>query len=83
MTGFYRRLETDSTIGKAGAIRQAQLALLQGKYETLEEALKVWSDFFDVQTGNALNQPKFKKDPQAPFAHPFYWSPFVLIGNWK
>ena len=22
-------------------------------------------------------------DKKAPFAHPFYWSPFILIGNWK
>jgi CHAT domain-containing protein/tetratricopeptide (TPR) repeat protein len=25
--------------------------------------------------------PAFKTDPDRPFAHPFYWSPFVLIGN--
>ena len=27
--------------------------------------------------------PLFKKDNKKPFAHPYYWSPFVLIGNWK
>ena len=27
--------------------------------------------------------PLFDKAKHAPFAHPFYWSPFVLIGNWK
>lgn len=25
----------------------------------------------------------FKKIPGKPFAHPYYWSPFVLIGNWR
>jgi CHAT domain-containing protein len=25
----------------------------------------------------------FKQSKRAPFAHPFYWSPFVLIGNFK
>ena len=25
----------------------------------------------------------FKKDPSKPFAHPYYWSPFVLFGNWR
>ena len=27
--------------------------------------------------------PPFKKDVKKPFAHPYYWSPFVLVGNWK
>jgi len=26
---------------------------------------------------------RVKADPNAPFAHPFYWSPFTLIGNWR
>lgn len=24
-----------------------------------------------------------KIDPNAPFAHPYYWSPFILMGNWR
>ncbi len=24
----------------------------------------------------------FKTDPNAPFAHPFFWAPFILMGNW-
>jgi CHAT domain-containing protein len=24
----------------------------------------------------------FKKDGRIPFAHPYYWSSFILIGNW-
>ncbi len=24
-----------------------------------------------------------KDDPQAPFAHPYFWAPFILIGNWR
>lgn len=31
----------------------------------------------------AKDAPPYKKDKKKPFAHPFYWSPFVLIGNWK
>jgi CHAT domain-containing protein len=30
------------------------------------------------------NQPAIiKLDTKAPFAHPHYWAPFILIGNWK
>jgi len=25
----------------------------------------------------------FKRDPNKPFAHPYYWAPFILIGNWQ
>lgn len=27
--------------------------------------------------------PLFKHDDKKRFAHPYYWSPFVLYGNWK
>jgi len=27
--------------------------------------------------------PKFKVNKNMPFAHPYYWSPFVLTGNWR
>jgi len=25
----------------------------------------------------------FKRDVNKPFAHPYYWAPFILIGNWQ
>jgi CHAT domain-containing protein len=28
-------------------------------------------------------QTPFMPNPQAPYAHPAYWAPFVLIGNWR
>lgn len=29
------------------------------------------------------NAPLYKKYKNKPFAHPYYWSPFVLYGNWR
>ena len=29
------------------------------------------------------NKPVFTIDPTKPYAHPYYWAPFILIGNWK
>jgi CHAT domain-containing protein len=26
--------------------------------------------------------PSFTPDPDHPYAHPFYWAPFILMGNW-
>jgi len=47
MADMYRRRQ-NLGLNKAEALRQAQVAMLQGKY-----------------------------------AHPFYWAPFILMGNWK
>jgi len=27
--------------------------------------------------------PRFTDDPKRPYAHPYYWAPFILIGNWR
>ncbi|AJY69788.1 hypothetical protein RW64_09375 [Geobacter sulfurreducens] len=52
MREFYRLRETGLT--KAEALRQAQLALLKGK---------------------------FKSPDGHDFTHPYFWAPFILIGN--
>jgi CHAT domain-containing protein/Tfp pilus assembly protein PilF len=82
MTEFYKILERNPTIGKAEALHQAQLKMMQGEYKTLDEAIKNRSDKI-ILGGENSDQPEFKKDSKTPFAHPYYWSPFVLIGNWK
>ena len=37
----------------------------------------------DLMYVSEADAPPYKKDSTKPFAHPYYWSPFVLIGNWK
>ena len=49
MVEFYRQLTQNPDLGKAGALRQAQQALLNGP----------------------------------DYSHPYYWAPFVLVGNWR
>ena len=29
------------------------------------------------------NAPPYKRDRRKPFAHPYYWAPVILIGNWR
>jgi CHAT domain-containing protein len=31
----------------------------------------------------AENAPAYKHDRKKPFAHPYYWAPVILIGNWR
>ncbi|NER32903.1 MAG: CHAT domain-containing protein [Oscillatoria sp. SIO1A7] len=49
MARFYRELASQPALGKAEALRRAQLALLE----------------------------------QSRYQHPYFWAPFVLVGNWQ
>lgn len=35
--------------------------------------------------GEALRQAQLSllKGTASPFSHPYFWAPFILIGNWK
>lgn len=78
MVNFYRRLEQDN-ISKADALRKAQLELLKGKNVAADDATRRSSDIIKLEG----DTPEFKAEPKAPFSHPYYWSPFILIGNWQ
>jgi CHAT domain-containing protein len=34
------------------------------------------------RAGASQSGGSFKVNPGAPFAHPYYWAPFILMGNW-
>lgn len=79
MIEFYRVRRENPGTSKAEALRRVQMALMRGKYKDGE--IPSWRGV-KIVTGNS-NQPAFKTDENAPFAHPYYWSPFVLSGNWR
>ena len=74
MSDFYTRWVKNPTDGKAEALRQAQLRLLQGQDEIQHIAshrgLQAVEDDSSTKHGTG-------------YAHPFYWAPFVLIGNYE
>ncbi len=80
MNEFYTFLSVQK-LSKAESLRQAQIKLIYGKYNA-EEIPKLRSDLAGEIPADAQQIP-FQKDLTRPFAHPFYWSPFVLIGNWQ
>jgi len=83
MQEFYRAREARAGLTKIAALREAQLKLLRGEIavEATESAGRQIAHE-DAKPGEAGRQA-FKPDPKAPFAHPYYWAPFILIGNWK
>ncbi len=76
MSDFYTRWVRHPADGKAEALREAQLAFLHSNASQ--------------GAGSEASERGFKKSP-APaaewkdigYAHPFYWAPFVLIGNYR
>ncbi|MEB3290366.1 MAG: CHAT domain-containing protein [Leptolyngbya sp.] len=58
---------------KAEALRQAQLSLLKGE-ATLDDRMAN----LGVSRGFELAEPE---ESSVGLAHPYYWAPFILIGN--
>ena len=71
MNGFYQALQAGNT--KAEALRLAQVALITGDDTALAEQQR---SIVAVQVGNEL-----KPEVANPLNHPYYWAPFILIGN--
>ena len=82
MQRFYRLREAGPGATKAEALRQAQIELLTGKMSA--PALPSQTNRAKrakVAGAASMDLPLFATDPKAPYAHPYYWAPFVLIGN--
>jgi CHAT domain-containing protein len=77
MKEFYRLHTSDPSLTKAEALRQAQLALLTGR---IRGGL---STDRSLQLNPNVGPTTYARDPERPYAHPYFWAPFLLMGNWK
>lgn len=82
MQTFYQRREKQTGISKIEALRQAQLSLLYGA-RTPAEVAAATADRLRAAPPSSAAPQRFKPDAKAPHEHPFYWAPFILIGNWQ
>jgi CHAT domain-containing protein/tetratricopeptide (TPR) repeat protein len=79
MREFYRIRESSPGMTKLEALREAQLRLLRGEVQITPGAERDRGVVLKVANAGAAN---FPLSPTAPYAHPFYWAPFFLMGNW-
>ncbi|MGM3308193.1 CHAT domain-containing protein [Anabaena sp. WFMT] len=72
MNTFYTILQ-QGNITKAEALRQAQISLITGNYAITGQQRRI-----SIKQPINSNSPSQLKEQ---LSHPFYWSPFILIGN--
>jgi CHAT domain-containing protein len=83
MQAFYRIRESSPGMTKLEALRESQLSLLRGDVQAKPAAGSdrgVVSNRAPASTG--LEALSFPTSAEAPYAHPYYWAPFFLMGNW-
>jgi CHAT domain-containing protein/Tfp pilus assembly protein PilF len=73
MQQFYQQLANGTT--KATALRQVQLDFIQGKFTAKDAPSR--SDVTPQSDSSNLAT----RSTRSNFSHPYYWAPFILIGN--
>jgi CHAT domain-containing protein/Tfp pilus assembly protein PilF len=75
MSDFYSQWVKHPADGKAEALRQAQLGLLRASATSQSDAVK--------DRGVEMTHPAASGSHLSGNSHPYYWAPFVLIGNYQ
>ena len=87
MEEFYRIRNSQDGMLKAEALRQAQLELLHGDTGPSARAQRGKDQSTGAPATTArrgLSEGSLSQlGGKAPYAHPYFWAPFILIGNWR
>jgi CHAT domain-containing protein len=83
MIRFYKLRAENPQITKGEAFRLAQLSLLGNESNENQKNTRNNRSIVVDLTREKTALPLFLKNANKPFAHPHYWSSFVLIGNWR
>jgi CHAT domain-containing protein len=84
MSSFYKHLRTGLRTGPISvieAIQKSQIDLITSDQPALTALNQNRWKFIDKASSSPVeNQPKWQ-DTKHPLSHPYYWAPFILIGN--
>lgn len=86
MQRFYA-LRQSERLTKAEALRRTQLEFLRGATKAPANPDSTPPEGSPTKgltvrpVGAEPVAPRFTPSPDAPYAHPFYWAPFILLGN--
>jgi CHAT domain-containing protein len=81
MQNFYTELAQgtrEQPMTKAQALRRAQLSLLRGDAASQDEGDERTVAGVESRPGT---ETASTNPPASGFSHPYYWAPFILIGN--
>jgi CHAT domain-containing protein len=79
MKSFYKFHSEQPDLTKAEALRQAQLDFIRGKWISQDGAIRTRGMRISQVEESADGIPHNAKNL---YTHPFYWAPFILMGNW-
>ncbi len=77
------RIRESAGVTKVEALRQAQIGLLRGTAAALPGSGAQRALIHeDPPSAQKVEAPVFHTKKEAPYAHPYFWAPFFLMGNW-
>ncbi len=82
MRNLYREKTVSVTSTKAEALRMTQLHMLKGELAGSASSVRRGAARLGNSKSLADGFPLFESQSGAPFAHPYFWAPFILMGNW-
>lgn len=81
MKSFYKNLSHSSSrnaqVTTAPSLREAQINFIQGKIRKASERNKTRATYIPSEDKSNASENPITND----YSHPYYWAPFILIGN--
>jgi CHAT domain-containing protein len=82
MREFYRRRQQEQ-VSKAQAMREVQLSFISGEVRPDTAPVALRGAMRELPPAEKVaKSERYTPPANAPFAHPFFWAPFILMGNW-